>query len=415
MNFLFIHQNFPGQFCHLASELAEQGHQVVALGINEADKNKPLSDKVKHIRYKLGRGNTKGVHPLATEVEAKVIRAEACAAACNHLKEKGFIPDLIYGHPGWGELMFIKTVYPDVPLVCFQEYFYNEEGYDAGFDMEFAEERGWHKKSSLIMKNAYLLVTMQECDWNVSPTHFQAETYPDKWKHRFSVIHDGVNTDIAKPSKEKLFIELSDGTRLTKDSKVVTFINRRLEPYRGFHNFMRSIPYIQKQNPDTHIVIIGAQTGTSYGAKCPEGEWKDVYLKEIEGKYDPKLVHFTGTVAHDNFIKLMQLSSCHVYLTYPFVLSWSLLEAMACECPIVGSNTAPVLELIKHGHNGLIADFFSPTDIADSVTDILTSKGLALAYGKNARKTILENYKLEDCLDKQVNLIKMLTGKNMPV
>ena len=415
MNFLFIHQNFPGQFCHLASELAEQGHQVVALGINEADKNKPLSDKVKHIRYKLSRGNTKGVHPLATEVEAKVIRGEACAAACNHLKQNGFVPDLIYGHPGWGELMFIKTVYPDVPLVCFQEYFYNEEGYDSGFDMEFATERGWYKKSSLIMKNAYLLVTMQECDWNVSPTHFQAGTFPDKWKHKFSVIHDGVNTEIAKQIKEKLFVELSDGTRLTKQDKVVTFVNRRLEPYRGFHTFMRSIPHIQRKNPGTHIVIIGSQTGTSYGAKCPEGEWKDMYLKEIEGQYDPELVHFTGAVTHDNFIKLMQLSSCHVYLTYPFVLSWSLLEAMACECPIVGSNTAPVLELIKHGHNGLIADFFSPTDVSDSVTDLLNSKGLSLAYGKNARKTILENYKLEDCLEKQINLIKMLTGKNMPL
>ena len=414
MNFLFIHQNFPGQFCHLASELAEQGHQVVALGINEADKNKPLSDKVKHIRYKLHKSTTKDVHPLASEVETKVIRGEACAAACNQLKGKGFVPDLIYGHPGWGEMLFIKTVYPDVPMVCFQEYFYNEEGYDAGFDMEFAETRDWVKKSSLIMKNAYLHLTLEQADWNVSPTHFQQGTYPDRWKHKFSVIHDGVNVNIAKPSKEKISMKLPDGTVITKKDKVITFINRRLEPYRGFHSFVRSIPHIQRQNPDAHIVMIGGLKGTSYGPKCPEGEWKDMFMKEIKGQYDPALVHFTGSIAHDKFIKLMQMTSCHVYLTYPFVLSWSLLEAMACEAPIVGSNTAPVMELIKNGGNGMITDFFSPTDIAASVTELLTNKPLAQAYGKNARQTILRDYTLDDCLSKQINLIKMITGKNIP-
>ena len=413
MNFLFIHQNFPGQFCHLASELAEQGHQVVALGINPADKNKPLSEKVKHIRYKLAHGSTKGIHRLASEVETKVIRGEACAGACNQLKEQGFTPDLIYGHPGWGELLFVKTVYPDVPMVCFQEYFYNEEGYDANFDMEFAEDRPWQKKSAMIMKNAYLYLTLEQSDWNVSPTHFQANTYPEKWKHKFSVIHDGVNVKKAKPATEAVSLKMKDGTILSKKDKVITFINRRLEPYRGFHSFVRSIPMIQKKNPDAHIVIIGGETGTSYGAKCPEGEWKDYFLKEIKGQYDPGLVHFTGTIIHGIFIKLMQISSCHVYLTYPFVLSWSLLEAMACETPIVGSNTAPVEELIKHGTNGMIVDFFSSTDISNSVTELLKNPKLGERYGKEARKLILDNYSLDNCLDKQMNLIKMITGNNM--
>ncbi len=415
MNFLFIHQNFPGQFCHLASELAEQGHQVVALGINEADKNKPLSDKVKHIRYKLNRSTTKGIHPLASEMETKIIRAEACAAACNQLKSKGYNPDLIYGHPGWGEMLFLKTIYPDVPMVCFMEYFYGEEGYDAGFDMEFAENRDWVKKSSLIMKNAYLHLTLEQSDWNVSPTHFQQGTFPEKWKHKFSVIHDGVNVKIAKPSNENISIKLPDGAIITKKNKIVPFIDRRLEPYRGFHSFVRSIPHIQRQNPNAHIVIIGGQEGTSYGPKCPEGEWKDHFMKEIKGQYDPALVHFTGSITHDKFIKLMQMTSCHVYLTYPFVLSWSLLEAMACEAPIVGSNTAPVTELIKNGSNGMITDFFSPTDIADSVTELINNKSLSESYGKNARQTILRDYSLDDCLEKQINLIKMLTGKNIPL
>ena len=414
MNFLFIHQNFPGQFCHLSSELAEQGHQVIALGINQADPNKPLSDKVKHIRYKLTKGTTKGIHHLASEVETKVIRGEAVANACAQLKEKGFTPDLIYGHPGWGELLFIKTVYPDVPVVCFQEYFYNEEGYDANFDMEFATVRDWQVKSQMIMKNAYLYLTLEQSDWNVSPTHFQAGTYPDKWKHKFSIIHDGVNEKVAKPSKENISIKLKDGTTLTRKNKIITFINRRLEPYRGFHTFVRSIPHIQRQNPDAHIVIIGGDKGTSYGAPCPKGEWKEQFLKDIKGQYDPSLVHFTNTITHDTFIKFMQITSCHVYLTYPFVLSWSLLEAMACEAPIVGSNTAPVEEVIKNGSNGMIVDFFSPTDIADTVTEMIKNKPMAAAFGKNARQTILDKYTLDECLNKQLNLIKMLIGGNIP-
>ena len=248
------------------------------------------------------------------------------------------------------------------------------------------------------------------------PLHtFKGGTYPDKWKNKFSIIHDGVNEKVAKPIKENISIKLKDGTTLTRKNKVITFINRRLEPYRGFHTFIRSIPHIQRQNPDAHIVIIGSEKGTSYGAPCSEGEWKDQFLKEIKGQYDPSLVHFTGTINHDSFIKFMQMTSCHVYLTYPFVLSWSLLEAMACEAPIVGSNTAPVLEIIDNGVNGMIVDFFSPTDIADSVTEMIKNKSLAQAYGKNARRTILDRYTLDDCLDKQINLIKMLIGKNIPI
>lgn len=413
MNYLFIHQNFPGQFCHLASELAERGHQVIGLGINPADPNKPLHEKVKHIRYKLTRSSGKDTHDLSKEMEAKTIRGEACAAACNQLKSQGFTPDLIYGHPGWGEMLFLKTIWPDVPMICFQEYFYNEVGYDANFDLEFRRDRNWLVKSGLIMKNAYLYLSMEQADWNVSPTHFQANTFPEKWRSKFSVIFDGVNTQIAKPATETLRIKLKDGTKLTSKDKVITFINRRLEPYRGFHTMARAIPQIQKQNPDAHIVIMGHEKGASYGAMCPDGEWKDKFMGEIKGRYDPSLVHFTGCIPYSNFINLLQISSCHVYLTYPFVLSWSLLEAMACGCAIAGSDTAPVREMITHNVNGSLFDFFSPTGLADTVTDILQNPKLGAVYGLNARKTVLEKYQLKDCIEKQINLINMVQGKNM--
>lgn len=413
MNYLFIHQNFPGQFCHVASELAEQGHTVIGLGINSADPNKPLHEKVKHIRYKLMRSSGKDTHPLARETEAKAIRGESCAAACRELKKQGFKPDVIYGHPGWGELLFIKTIWPDVPLISFQEYFYNEHGYDANFDPEFAVERDWFQQSMLIMKNAYLYLTLEQADWNVSPTHFQAGTYPEKWKNKFSVIHDGVNVKVAKPSKQMISIKLNDGCTINSDNQVITFMNRRMEPYRGFHTFVRSIPKIQRKFPNAHIVIMGGLTGTSYGAPCEKGEWKDHFLKEIKGQYDPALVHFTGTIPYKNYIHLLQISKCHVYLTYPFVLSWSMLEAMACECPLVASDTAPVREVVTHGKDGLLFDFFSPEQLAETVGIMLKNPANGKKLGKAARQNILKNYNLDDCIQKQLTLIQMVQDNNL--
>ena len=177
---------------------------------------------------------------------------------------------------------------------------------------------------------------------------------------RMSVIHDGVNTDIASPASSENKFNLPDGTEISKSDHVVTFVNRTIEPYRGCHTFIRSIPHIQSRYPNSQIVIVGSTSGTSYGSPCPGGEWKDVFLDEIRSSYDPTRVHFTGNLPYASFISLLQISSCHVYLTYPFVLSWSLLEAMSCACPIVASSTEPVQEVITDGVNGLLVNFFSP-------------------------------------------------------
>jgi len=413
MKFLFIHQNFPGQFIHITRRLCDQGHTVVALGINPVDKNKPIHEKIQHFKYALSQGTTEKCHNLSKEVESKTIRGEGCAKACQQLKDKGFIPDIIYGHPGWGEMLFVKTIFPDTPMVCFQEYFYNEDGYDATFDPEFIGERTWQQKSGLIMKNAYLHLTLQQADWNISPTHFQAGTYPEMYRHKFSVIHDGIDVDHAKPTKEPKAIRLSDDTVLSPNDQIITFVNRRLEPYRGFHTFARAIPQIQKNNPNAKIVIVGRQKGVSYGAPCPEGEWKDMFMKEIEGKYDPSKVHFIGAIPYSAFIPLLQITKCHVYLTYPFVLSWSMIEAMSCGAPVIGSDTAPVREVIKHGHNGLLVDFFSPSDLASAVKEMLDQPNTAKIYGHNARNTVLRNYDMNECLDKQIAVLKMISSGNI--
>lgn len=408
MNILLVHQNFPGQYRHLLVPLLSQGHHCVALGIQAPDQ--PLPEAIRHHRYSLNRGNTKGIHPWALETESKLIRAEACAAAAFELRREGFTPDLICAHPGWGESLFLRDIWRETPMLCYQEFFYHLEGFDLGFDPPLQGERTWRDDARARMKNAYLLMTLESASWNVSPTAFQHSSFPPRWQELISVIHDGIDTRLARPDPAVPPLLLPDGTELQPGEAIVTFVNRRLEPYRGCHTFLRSLPELQRLVPEARIVIVGSTKGVSYGAACPEGEWKDRFLAEIEGRYDPSRVHFTGPLPYPRFLHLLRLSACHVYLTYPFVLSWSLLEAMSSGCAVVGSATAPVQEVIEDGRNGLLVDFFRPDDLAAAVADLLEHRERAAALGRHARETILSRYSLERCLPRQLALMDLVAS-----
>ncbi len=412
MNILFVHQNFPGQYVHVIRRLSRLGgHQIVGLGLGEVFPPKSVPDVVRYFRYQLSQGNGPGVHPLARETETKVIRAEGVARATARLRDQGFYPDLICAHPGWGEAMFLRTVWPDTPVLCYQEFFYREHGFDANFDPEFLDEkRDWDYVARIIMKNAYLQVTLEQATWNVCPTHFQASSYPEHWRRRISVIHDGIDLQQACPHPSPEPLKLPDGTVLEKGQPIVTFVNRCLEPYRGCHTFIRAIPELQRQYPEARLVIVGKTKGVSYGAECPDGEWRERFLAEIDGQYDPSRVHFTGPLPYSQFIPLLQLSACHVYLTYPFVMSWSLLEAMACGCAVVGSDTAPVREVIRHGQNGVLVDFFSPADLAAAVVELLKDPERAAAVGVAARETVERSYDLNVCVTRQLALMDLVAS-----
>ena len=411
MRILFVHQNFPGQYLHIVQRLARQGgHQLVALGINPLDPERRLPEALNYFRYSLSQGNTQGVHRWVMEMETKAIRGEGCARAADELKAKGFTPDLICAHPGWGEALFLKAVWPDTPLLCYQEFFYNPNGFDSNFDPEFEQTSTWQDDARLMMKNAYLHLTLDQADWNLSPTHFQASSFPEQWQRRISVIHDGIDTQKASPNPAAAPLTLPDGTVLEQGQPIVTFVNRRLEPYRGCHTFLRALPALQEQCPEARIVIVGETKGVSYGTACPEGEWKDRFLAEIAGRYDPSRVHFTGSLPYSQFIPLLQLSACHVYLMYTFVMSWSLLEAMACGCAVVGSATAPVQEVIGHGENGLLVNFFSPGDLAAAVVELLRNRERAAAFGAAARRTVQRRYDLDVCLQRQLALMDLVAS-----
>ena len=407
MSILFIHQNFPGQFRNIAKRLSDQPNIVLCI----EKPSEPVPSKWSVFRYPIPKNNQTELTSWVLDIESKAIRGEACARAASMLKDKGFTPDLIVGHPGWGELMFIKQIWPHAPVLCYQEFYYQPTGFDYDFDHEYQEmPPGWEARSRLQIKTINHDLGLSCSSWCITPTHFQRSSFPYEAQKKISVIHDGIDTQNAKAGSSTTEISLIGGPSLCKGDSVVTFVNRTLEPYRGCHTFIRSIPHIQKLAPEAQIVVVGDTKGVSYGAPCPDGEWKDIFLREIEGQYDPSRVHFVGKLPYEQFIPLLQISAAHVYLTYPFVLSWSLLEAMSCETPIVGSATAPVMEVIQHGHNGLLVDFFKPNDLAEAVAELLHNRERAQELGRNARQTILQHYSLEKCVPRHLALMDLVAS-----
>lgn len=406
MKILFIHQNFPGQYKHLAPALADKGHEVSAFSLRNAAPGK--WEGVNVHPYELTRHNSKDSHPLVIDFESKVIRAEACLSHAVKFRNAGYYPDIVVAHPGWGESLFLKEVWPNAKFKLYCEFFYHAREADVGFDAEYAST-DLLAAAGVELKNANLLLQFQQSDAGISPTEWQASTFPRHIRKKISVIHDGIDTEALKPNPTVRFV-LDNGEVITRDDEVVTFVSRSLEPYRGFHVFMRSLPKLLSEKPDAKILIVGNE-GVSYGAKPSNGTtWKQQFCNEVFPALTSeqiRQIHFLGVIPYDRFMALLQVSRVHVYLTYPFVLSWSLLEAMSAGCAIVASDTQPLHEAIKHNENGLLADFFNPQGLASSVISLLDDSEKRETFGQRARAFAIEHYDLQTvCLPQQLKWVE---------
>ena len=398
MKYLFVHQNFPGQFKYLAPALSKiDGNQVVGFSMNEY----VGSDSLRVINYKVTRANSAEIHPFLKDFETKIVRGEAAYRAAVTLKNEGFYPDVIIAHPSWGESLFLKEVWPKAKLGIYCEYFYLTQGGDLGFDPEFPSKKR-DIEISIKMKNLSNIMHFDIADAGLSPTLWQRNSYPESFKSRISIIHDGIDTDAAASDKNA-YVTINNNIRLDKGSEVITFVNRNLEPYRGYHVFMRALPSILNERPNVHVIIVGGDK-VSYGAAAPDSQsWKSIFLNEVIDHIDKSRVHFVGNLSYKNYLKVLQVSTVHVYLTYPFVLSWSLLEAMSVGCAIVASKTAPVEEVIEHGVNGVLVDFFDKERLTQEIIKLLDNSNLRQELGQAARRAIRDNYDLKSiCLPKQL-------------
>lgn len=391
----------PGQFRHLSAGLARAGHRVVFV---TKRRDRELAG-VERVVYSPVRQHSPQTHHYLHQFEDAVLHGQAVARVCFELKQSGFVPDVVIAHPGWGESLFIADVWPQTPILNYGEFYYRPFGTDVNFGGEFPVEIDGLCK--LRPRSAHLLLALEAAAHTVCPTEWQKSVHPGAFHDRMSVIFEGIDTDTVTPDPSARLV-LPDGRVLTAADEVVTYVARTLEPHRGFHVFMRALPRLCALRRDAQIVIVGGD-GPGYGAPAPDGKsWRQLLLEQVE--IDPARVHFLGLVPYQRYLQVLQVSSAHVYLTAPFVLSWSAVEALAAGCLVIGSRTPPLEEFVRHGVNGLLVDFFSDRELADTAALALEQRRELMPLRRKARAGVLQHYSLAVCLPRQVSLIESLAG-----
>ena len=404
MNWLFIHQNFPGQYVHVARHLVENGDSVVFI---TQQRERELAG-VRKIVY-APQASPPGAHPFTRDFDDAVQNGLAVFRICETLKREGFTPDLVVGHNGWGEILYVKDCWPGAPLLGYFEFFYRASDSDLDFDPEFPPSDA--DRMRIRTRNAVNLLGLETADWGQTPTEFQRNQYPERYRRGISVIHEGIDTELVRPDPTTQ-LWLAGGLVLSRRDPAVTYSARNLEPYRGFHVVMRALPKLLARHPTARVLIVGGND-VSYGRR-PTGaaSWRQQMLAELDGQLDLSRVHFLGRLPYPQYLAMLRISSAHIYLTYPFVLSWSLLEAMAAGCPVIASRTAPVEEVIRDGANGHLVDFFDTDALADRLGKALAHPENEEEVRVNARRTVAERYDLKTvCLPAYLRLMRRLTGR----
>ncbi|PIE09794.1 MAG: glycosyl transferase [Rhodobacterales bacterium] len=401
MNILFIHQNYPGQFRHLAPALLQRGDDVRALSCRF---DKPVEiDGVKVHPYRIRGGLPEGGHPWAREFETRLLRAQSCAQEALRLRQAGYVPDLIIGHYGWGETQFLKHIWPEARMGLYCELHYDPDHESNRAERSETEELSFRLK--MRVRNVNGLLHQDLMDAGLCPTRFQLSSYPPEWRERITLQHDGIDTGLSRPDPDVRF-SLPSGRALTRADEVITYVSRSLEPMRGFDVFMEALPDLLRARPNAEIVVVGRED-VSYGAHPPGGgSWKTYLLGKIASRLAPgdlDRVHFLGNIPHDQFRAFLQVSRVHIYLTRPFVVSWGLMEAMATGCAIVASDVTPVREVIPSGEMAELIKFPDPNALVEAVSELAENETRRHAMGQAARAHIVDHYDLKSiCLPAQI-------------
>jgi glycosyltransferase involved in cell wall biosynthesis len=410
MRLLFVHQAFPSQFVHLAPHLAAQpGNEVRAVGEKSnllATYRPQTGAHIELLGYDMPPPEPSRHAGLDVSLQLALQRGFTVAAGAKEMRGAGFRPDVIVAHPGWGEALFLKDVFPEARLLLYCDNFFSAKSAEIGFDPEFQPPPDGTIQYRLA--NTPWLISLDAGDWGWSPTEWQRQLFPREYAARMSVIHDGIDTARVAPNAQARF-QVPGGPLLGRGEEIVTYVVRNLEPHRGFHVLMRALPELQRRRPAARVVIVGGES-SSYSPPLPNGEtYRARLLRELAGQIDLSRVHFCGRIPYADYLALLQVSAVHVYLTYPSVLSWSALEAMAAGCLVIGSRTGPVQEAIEDGRNGWLVDFFSPQDLARRLDEALRAGSALDGVRAQARRTVLERYDLKTvCLPAQVKLIEKL-------
>jgi glycosyltransferase involved in cell wall biosynthesis len=409
MNILFIHQNYPAQYKHILEWLVLSGrHTIVFL----TQRQVPPTKTHHVITYKPDHQTAPDAYPYSAEFERCCANGAKVADICRNLEGQGFKPHLIIGHSGWGETLFLKQLWPDVPVLAYFEYFYTAKGGAVGFDPEFPISDAMPFIMSA--RNAVNHLSYAAADLGQTATEWQKMGYPKNFYDKIKVMHEGIRTEICVPNHSASAKLGRLETPVTRQEEIFTYMARNMEPVRGFHMFMRALPHILEARPNARALIIGGKDVSDGRAPAPNVTYRGLLEMEIGDQIDWSRVHFLGQVPYEVFLAVIQLSRCHIYLTVPFVLSWSLLEAMSMEATVVASDVAPVREVIKEGRNGFLVDFFSPVKLASKVVDVLAHPTNYREIGRAARKHVVANYDFQTvCLRAHVRALNKLLPKHL--
>ena len=414
MKLLFVHQNMPGQYREFIQWLGEEGeHEIVFL---TQRKKPPQFNGVRTVIYASHHKADEKAYGLSKTWETAAGNGFGAAMALRKIVTEGFTPDIIIGHVGWGEMSFFREVLPDTPMIGFFEYYYSAHGGPVGFDP--SEPVSDHSPFLLVANNVVPLANINIVDLAHSPTQWQRDRFPTSFHNKMYVCHDGIRTDKLRPNKRAKVTLGRVGRPLTVKDEIVTFMARNLETTRGYHQFMRALPRIQKARPNARIMVIGGNDA-SYGKPTQHaGGLRGKMEAKVGHLLDWDRLHFLGQVPFESYQKIIQISSCHIYLTMPFVLSWSFLECMAMEATIVASDVAPVREAMEHGKTGLLVDFFDAEAIASQVVDVLENPRTFAHLGPAAREHVVKTYDFHSiCLPEHIRQINALvtTGPQIRV
>jgi glycosyltransferase involved in cell wall biosynthesis len=386
-NALFVHNGSPGRFGFIGEALVARGWTCKLIN---GPKGSDIAG-VETVCWAPPPGAAEAPRGPLKRIETDIIYGRCAAQAAQALRDTGFYPDVIIGHPGWGEMLFLRTIFPDARQIQLAEFFYHAEGADVGFDPEFSTPNSLDRIVSTESKNFGMASSYAHADVLVAPTPFQASLLPAALRKQTRILHEGIDTRTAH--RRPATLSFASGVVLDGSAPLVTFINRNFEPMRGVHIFMRALPALMEAAPDARVIMIGADAREGYGPLPPNGEtWLRRLKAELGARIDYNRVHMPGQVGYETLLDVLSLSSAHVYFTYPFVLSWSLLDAMACEALIVASDTAPVRDVIRHGQNGLMVDFFDVEGLSRTLIEACQEPARFQPLRKAARETVVSTY-----------------------
>jgi len=405
MKLLFVHQNMPGQYREMIPWLVAQGgHQIVFL----TQRKDVKVDGVMSLTYRPHGRDAPATYGLSTVWEEAAATGFGAMLAAGKLeKQQGFRPDIVIGHAGWGELLFFKDLWPDVPVIGFFEFYYSMTGGVVGFDPD--NPPGKDAPYLLRARNTVPCTALDAVDLGVTPTHWQADRFPDFFQDKLYVCHDGIRTDRLTPDPNASLSLGRLDRPLTREDEVFTFLARNLEHTRGYHVFMRALPKIQQARPEARVIVLGG-TEVSYGRKSDTPGGLRAELEAALGdRIDWERTHFLGRVPYRSYCNIIRVSRCHLYLSMPFVLSWSLLESMSMGATIVATDVAPVREAVTHGETAMLVDFFDPEGVADQVIDMLANPAAYANLGLAARQHVVETYDFHTrCLPEHIAQINAL-------